>query len=67
MTALTCELCGHEGPDVATGLVWWRKDAYRSVEAIDRCRDHAACRARYEAERTEPWPVLEGAIREARP
>lgn len=47
-----CDLCGHVGTDVAPALV--RTNG--KYEAVDRCRDHLACKDRLEESprRTDP-------------
>lgn len=59
-TVRTCELCGHTGPDVKGSWARWRKPrpAQKPFDAIDRCVDRAACRARCEAMGDE-WPVAD--------
>lgn len=54
---LTCELCHAKSADVAMRLAWYRGEK-EPVQAIDRCRDTAACRDRLEA-RGDRWPLLE--------
>ncbi len=52
---LWCVLCDHEGSDVAVTVTRYRDDRY---QAVPRCRDDIACRARVEASGRE-WPVAE--------
>lgn len=51
MTAMhACALCGIESHDVTIRLVEWRVpvDGHR-FDAVPRCKDREACRARVEA------------------
>jgi hypothetical protein len=52
---LTCELCNVTSDDVRPGIGWFLDE---SVQRIDRCRDHEACRQRVEAS-GETWPLRE--------
>lgn len=45
----SCDICGHVGTDVSRALV----RTAGKYEAIDRCRDHLACKDRLEG-REEP-------------
>jgi len=53
----TCALCRTADRNVRTGLIEWREpiDNLR-FEALPRCVDRVACRARVEA-RGERWPA----------
>jgi hypothetical protein len=59
--ARTCSLCGRSSTtDVAIALTRWSDPIDgRRFEAMPRCRDRAACRARVLAN-GERWPVDDG-------
>lgn len=56
-----CLLCGHTDAEVRMGLVRWADPAEngRVFDAIPRCTDRIACRARVEDENHEPWPLVD--------
>ena len=57
---MTCVICGFESSsrlDVALSLAHWSEPlAGRIYDAVPRCRDRAACRARCEAA-GDLWPI----------
>jgi hypothetical protein len=55
----SCELCGEYSADVAAAVAWYALGD-RKVQRIDRCTDHAACRARVER-KGEEWPLRDEA------
>lgn len=57
---LVCDICGYRGHDVRPGVVAWI-DGAQPYNAVDRCTDHAACRARVESD-GEVWPVVDWAV-----
>jgi hypothetical protein len=55
-----CLLCGRIDGDVRVGLVAWAEPiGDRVFDAIPRCSDRVACRARVEDENHEPWPLVD--------
>jgi hypothetical protein len=59
-----CGICGSRQP-VRPALVAWRVPVFGQYEAIDRCDDEDACRARVRAA-GDPWPVIDPRSEEER-
>ena len=58
----TCDICGFRGTEVRASVVAW-KDLAQPYNAVDRCTDVLACRARVESQ-GEEWPVADEADRD---
>ena len=59
----TCDICGFRGTEVRASVVAW-KDLAQPYNAVDRCTDVLACRARVESQ-GEEWPVYDDEVERA--
>lgn len=53
-----CDICGNNQAAIRHAIVAWVPPLHPTFEAVDRCEDVAACRARVAANGDE-WPVNE--------